>query len=281
MGEAVGDAGPRGDHRGAARSTIADEYGGQIDVNYSAPACDWAALPTPQTNTTHCFPQYIGGSSMEDPERHWFNKYVVTSVTGTDRTGGAPDQVTRYGYLGGAAWHYEDDDGLTKEKSKTWSQWRGFGHMRVKTGGQGGDTAVKSQSDSYFLRGMDGERESPTGGTKNVSITLGEGEGDPITDHEALAGTTYRTVGYSGNGGKVLTKTVNRPWYHRTAMKTRDRGTVTANFTGARTAVPPPTAPRAPASSRGRPRPHHRRRPGARPRPWSATPPTTCAAGCR
>lgn len=38
MGEAVGDAGPRGDHRGAARSTIADEYGGQIDVNYSAPA---------------------------------------------------------------------------------------------------------------------------------------------------------------------------------------------------------------------------------------------------
>lgn len=153
--------------------------------------------------------------------------------------------------------------------------------MRVKTGGQGGDTAVKSQSDSYFLRGMDGERESPTGGTKNVSITLGEGEGDPITDHEALAGTTYRTVGYSGNGGKVLTKTVNRPWYHRTAMKTRDRGTVTANFTGARTAVPPPTAPRAPASSRGRPRPRHRRRPGARPRPWSATPPTTCAAGCR
>ncbi|WP_328427491.1 polymorphic toxin-type HINT domain-containing protein [Streptomyces sp. NBC_00443] len=216
----------------ARLSTIADEYGGQIDVNYSAPACDFDALPTPQTNTTRCFPQHIGGSSTEDPERHWFNKYVVTSVTATDRTGGAPDQLTRYEYMGPAAWHYSDDDGLTKEKFKTWSQWRGYGHVRVKTGGQGGDSAMKSQSDTYFLRGMDGDRESPTGGTKNVSVTLGEGEGDPITDHEALAGTAYKAVGYSGNGGKVLTKTVNRPWYHQTAKKTRTWGTVTANFTG-------------------------------------------------
>ena len=213
-------------------STIADEYGGQTDVNYSAPACDWATLPAPQTNTTRCFPQYIGGSSTADSERQWFNKYVVKSVTATDRTGGAPDQVTAYEYNGPAAWHYDDDDGLTKEKFKTWSQWRGYGHVRVKTGGQGGDTAMKSQSDSYFLRGMDGDRETSTGGTKNVSVTLGEGEGDPITDHEAFAGTAYKTVSYSGNGGKVLAKTVNRPWYHQTAKKTRDWGTVTANFTG-------------------------------------------------
>ncbi|WP_437033936.1 polymorphic toxin-type HINT domain-containing protein [Streptomyces sp. enrichment culture] len=213
-------------------STIADEYGGQLDVGYSAPACDWAALPTPETNTTRCFPQHIGGSSTDDPERHWFNKYVVESVTATDRTGGAPDQVTRYEYLGPAAWHYDDDDGLTKEKSKTWSQWRGYGHVRVRTGGQGGDTAMKTQADTYFLRGMDGDRLAPSGGTKDVSVTLGAGEGDPITDHEAFAGTAYKTVTFSGNGGKVLSKTVNRPWRHETARKARDWGTVTANFTG-------------------------------------------------
>ncbi|MBL1121067.1 site-specific integrase [Streptomyces sp. 110] len=40
-------------------------------------------------------------------------------MTTTDRTGGAPDQVTAYDYKGGAAWHYDDDDGLTKEKFKT------------------------------------------------------------------------------------------------------------------------------------------------------------------
>lgn len=121
----------------ARLSTVADESGGQIDANYSAPVCKEGSLPTPHTNTTRCFPQYLGGDSETDPELHWFNKYVVNSVTATDRTGGSPDQITRYTYLGGAAWHFDDDDGLTKEKSKTWSDWRGYDHVRVQTGGQG------------------------------------------------------------------------------------------------------------------------------------------------
>lgn len=62
---------------------------------------------------------------------------MTTSVTAKDRTGGAPDQLTRYQYLGSAAWHYNDDDGLIKEKEKTWSQWRGYGQVRVLSGGQG------------------------------------------------------------------------------------------------------------------------------------------------
>jgi len=211
--------------------TVADESGGQIEINYSAPACDAGALPTPQTNTTRCFPQYIGGSSSDDPEEEWFNKYVVTSVTATDRTGGAPDQVTRYEYLGGAAWHYDDDDGMVKEKHKTWSQWRGYGHVRVRTGGQDSDTAL-TQQDTYFLRGMHGDRKEPGGGTKTVTVSLDEGEGDPITDHESAAGFAYKTVTYSKPGGKVLAKTVKRPWHHETAKKVRDWGTVTANLTG-------------------------------------------------
>ncbi|MFI9630867.1 RHS repeat domain-containing protein [Streptomyces sp. NPDC052042] len=219
----------------ARLSTVADESGGQIDVNYSEPACDFAALPTPQTNTTRCFPQYIGGSTSDDPERQWFNKYVVTSVTATDRTGGAPDEVTTYQYLGGAAWHYDDDNGLTKEKFKTWSQWRGYGKVRVRTGGQGGASAMKSQQDTYFLRGMDGDRKDTSGGTKSVSVTLGAGEGDPITDHESAAGFAYKAVSYSGPGGKILVKTVSRPWHHETAKKTRSWGTVTANFAGTKT----------------------------------------------
>ncbi|GAA1068234.1 RHS repeat-associated core domain-containing protein [Streptomyces asiaticus] len=213
-------------------STVADESGGQIDVNYSAEACDWGSLPTPQTNTTRCFPQYIGGSTSDAPERQWFNKYVVTSTTTTDRTGGAPDQVTAYDYKGGAAWHFDDDDGLTKEKFKTWSQWRGYGQVRVQTGGQGGSKAMKSQEDTYFLRGMDGDRKDTGGGTKSVSVSLEDGEGDPITDHESANGFAYKTVSYSGPDGKVLAKKVNRPWHHETAKKTRDWGTVTANFAG-------------------------------------------------
>ncbi|MFE5093344.1 polymorphic toxin-type HINT domain-containing protein [Streptomyces sp. NPDC056638] len=213
-------------------SDVADEYGGQISANYSDPVCDWNSLPTPETNTTRCFPQYIGGSDSDPATQHWFNKYVSTSVTATDRIGGAPDQVTRYDYLGNAAWHFDDDDGLTKEKEKTWSQWRGYGQVRVRTGGQGGDAAMKTQQDSYFLRGMDGDRKNEAGGTKAISVALATGEGDPITDHESSAGYGYKTVTFDKPGGKVLSKSVNRPWHHETAKKVRDWGTVTANFTG-------------------------------------------------
>ncbi|MFF2962128.1 RHS repeat-associated core domain-containing protein [Streptomyces sp. NPDC057963] len=213
-------------------SGVADESGGQISANYSAAVCDWNALPTPETNTTRCFPQYIGGSDSDPAEQHWFNKYVTTSVTATDRIGGAPDQVTRYDYLGDAAWHFDDDDGLTKEKEKTWAQWRGYGQVRVRTGGQGGDAAMKTQQDSYFLRGMDGDRKNKAGGTKTVSVTLGAGEGDPITDHESAAGFRYMSVMFDKPGGKVLSKSVSRPWHYETAKKVRDWGTVTADFTG-------------------------------------------------
>ncbi|MFJ9083830.1 polymorphic toxin-type HINT domain-containing protein [Streptomyces sp. NPDC102384] len=212
-------------------STIDDESGGQIDVNYSAPACDWDSLPTPATNTTRCFPQYMGGDSDSDAELQWFNKYVPTSVTATDRTGGAPDQVTTYQYLDGAAWRY-DDDPLTKDKERTWSQWRGYGHVRVQTGGQGGASAMKSQEDSYFLRGMNGDRKDTSGGTKSVSISLGTDEGDPITDYDGQDGFQYKTVTFDQPGGKVMSKTVSHPWRYQTATKTRDTGTLTAAFTG-------------------------------------------------
>ncbi|WP_407560889.1 RHS repeat-associated core domain-containing protein [Streptomyces sp. 184] len=216
----------------ARLSAVADETGGQVSADYSAEACGWADLPTPQSNTTRCFPQYIGGSDTADPERQWFNKYVTTRVLASDRTGGASDMVTRYEYLDGAAWHYDDDDGMTKEKFKTWSQWRGYGHVRVKTGGSGGESALMSQADTYFLRGMHGDRANGAGGSKDVRVDLGEGEGELITDHESVTGFAYKTVSFTGPGGKILEKVVNRPWHHQTAKRERSWGTVTANFTG-------------------------------------------------
>ncbi|WP_459246770.1 polymorphic toxin-type HINT domain-containing protein [Streptomyces youssoufiensis] len=212
-------------------STVADESGGQIDVGYSAPVCAWDSLPTPQTNTTRCFPQYVAGDSITEPEREWFNKYVVETATSTDRTGGAPDQLIRYSYLDGAAWHFDDDDGLTKEKHKTWSQWRGYGKVRVQTGGQGAG-GMKTQEEHYFLRGMDGDRKEPSGGTKSVRVALDAGEGDPITDHASAAGFEYKAVTFTGPGGKVLERSVNRPWHHQTAERKRSWGTITANLTG-------------------------------------------------
>ncbi|MCX4698497.1 RHS repeat-associated core domain-containing protein [Streptomyces sp. NBC_01373] len=210
-------------------STIADESGGQTDVTYSTAVCDASNPPTPETNSTRCFPVFFTREGDENPTRQWFNKYVVDAVTQTDRTKSSPDMVTRYSYLDGAAWHYDDDDGLTKEKYKTWSAWRGYAHVRVLTGGQD-PVGMKAQTDHYFLRGMDGDRAGPSGGTK--SVTVSDDNGGTITDHASAAGFEYRTASYSGPGGKILEKSVNTPWHRQTASRVRSWGSTTANLTG-------------------------------------------------
>ncbi|TDE21966.1 RHS repeat-associated core domain-containing protein [Actinomadura sp. 6K520] len=212
-------------------STIYDEAGGQIDIAYSDTDCSLSNKPTPETNTTRCMPVIWQPPGREEPITDWFHKYVVTSVIQTDRTGLAPDMATKYEYMGGAAWHFDDDDGLTKEKDKTWSQWRGYGHVRTFTGNFA-DPAT--QSDTYYMRGMDGDRQTESGGTKSVSIS--DGEGGTYTDHNALAGFPLRTVEYTEPGGSVHSKTVNRPWRVQTASRTRSWGTVTANVIGVDTA---------------------------------------------
>lgn len=265
-------------------STVDDEYGGQTDVGYSEPACAFDDLPTPESNTTRCFPQFIGGSSSDDMDKAWFNKYVVTSVTTTDRTGGAPDQVTRYSYLGDAAWHYDDDDGLTKEKFKTWSQWRGYGHVRVQTGGQGTPADVmKTQEDSYFLRGMDGDRKTASGGTKDVAVALDEGEESrsPTTPPRPASPTgPPRTRGPAGRSSPRPSAgpgTTRRP--RRSAT-----GESSPRTSPARPApAPGPRSTTAPARSGARPPPPPPSTPSPDASPRSATaattpPPTTTAA---
>ncbi|MEU8927601.1 RHS repeat-associated core domain-containing protein [Kitasatospora sp. NPDC048545] len=209
--------------------TVTDELGGQIDVNYSAAACDWNNLPTPQTNTTRCYPQQYQPTNDVPVTTEWFNKYVVESVIATDRTGGAPDMVTHYTYLGDAAWHYDDEDGLTREKLKTWSQWRGYARTRVETGGVAG---MSTQADHYFLRGMDGDRSDPADKSMKRTVTVDDGQGTTLTDDNAWAGYEYRTEQYDKPGGAILGKNVNTPWKKETAKRVRDWGTTTANLTG-------------------------------------------------
>ncbi|WP_433334975.1 polymorphic toxin-type HINT domain-containing protein [Spirillospora sp. CA-294931] len=207
-------------------SKIFDESGGEINIDYTGQECSRAAPPTPQTNAKRCFPSIWHLPGQTTPITDWFNKYVTTSVVQKDRTGGAPDMATRYEYIGDAAWHFDDDDGLTPEKYKTWSQWRGYGQVRVKTGNF---ASPSTQTDTYYLRGMHGDRANPSGGTKQVSVP--DGEGGTHTDAEGLEGFSLKTVRFTSPGGAVHDKTVNAPWRHQTASRTRSWGTVTANAT--------------------------------------------------
>jgi YD repeat-containing protein len=202
---------------------IYNEYGGQLDVNYTPMDCTATDLPNPADNHRRCFPTYwTKTSGDENPTLDWFHKYVVAQTVQTDLTGGAPDMVTGYDYsIGQPAWHYADDDGLTPEKYKTWSQWHGYSKVRVATAGGG-------RTDYWYFQGMDGDRASASGGTRSVSVT--DGEGGSYPDHESLQGMTLRTVTY--NNGAAVRKSVTTPWHHQTASRTRSWGTVTANLTG-------------------------------------------------
>ncbi|GAB2819429.1 RHS repeat-associated core domain-containing protein [Actinoallomurus bryophytorum] len=208
--------------------TVFDESGGQIDVNYSTPECTTDALPTPETNTKRCFPTYwVPPDGSKDPKIDWFHKYVVAQIVQSDRTGHAPDMVTNYDYQGGAAWHFDDDDGLTKEKYKTWSQWRGYATVSVQSGG---DNDMQTQTDHQYFRGMDGDRLDKDGGKKDVTVS--DGEGGTYPDADARQGFELKTTNHLSPGGAVTSKAINTVWTHQTAERVRSWGTTTANLTG-------------------------------------------------
>ncbi|GAA3817900.1 hypothetical protein GCM10022226_43070 [Sphaerisporangium flaviroseum] len=205
-------------------SAIDNETGGALSITYSGADCTAGNTPEPDANTRRCYPQYWSPEGATTPVRDWFHKYVVTQVQQIDRTGGAPDVVDTYQYLGGGAWHHDDDDGLTKEKYKTWSQWRGYGKVRVLHGDPAGQ---RSQAEFTYFRGMDGD-ELSGGGTRDVKVT--DSEGTEVTDAEALHGMVREEIRYDGPGGPAMSGTITGYWVKQTGKRVRSWGTTTASM---------------------------------------------------
>ncbi|MER7274595.1 RHS repeat-associated core domain-containing protein [Dactylosporangium sp. NPDC000244] len=183
---------------------IYDESGGHTRVNYSAKECTRAAAPTPDSNTKRCFPAYWVPEGALSPQLDWFHKYVPIQVLEDDQSGLAGIEETDYEYLGGAAWHHDDNE-LTPAKYRSWSEWRGYGRVRVTHGAAG---QAPSQTETLYFRGMNGDKL--TSGTRSVSVT--DSEGTAVTDSPALAGFTREEISYSGAGGSVLDGAIADPW---------------------------------------------------------------------
>jgi RHS repeat-associated protein len=184
---------------------IYNESGGHVRVNYSGPECTSTTLPAVDQNTKRCFPQYWQADGSPSLTLDWFHKYVPVQVLEDDQAGVAGIEETDYEYLGGGAWHYDDDE-LTPTKYRTWGQWRGFAQVRVTHGAPG---ETRSQSDTLHLRGMDGDKLA-NGGTRKVTVT--DSQGGTITDQQALAGWEREDITYNGPGGAVLDDTITDPW---------------------------------------------------------------------
>ncbi|MFI6318735.1 RHS repeat-associated core domain-containing protein [Nonomuraea sp. NPDC050556] len=186
--------------------SITTESGAQLGISYLLGDCARDALPQPHDNRKRCMPQWYAPSG--EPTLDWFHKYVVSRVDVYDNTGGFLHEQTNYDYLDEPAWRYSDSE-LVEEKKRTWSSWRGYGRVRVRTGLESG---VQSAVEYRYFRGMDGDKQ--LSGVRDVWIKDSlDGSGDPHTkgmeDHDALAGTMREQITY--DGAQWVAGTLNEP----------------------------------------------------------------------
>ena len=187
-------------------NTVRLETGGVISVGYSAPDCVYGAtMPTGEdSNDKRCFPAYYTPPGATTPVLHYFHKYLVSSLTEDGITAAGVAKTTTYGYLGAPAWHYDDNE-LAQPKYRTWSDWRGYGQVKVTVGVAGAQSAEQD----LYLRGMDGDLLK-NGGRRSVSVT--DSQGGTVVDQDRLRGYLREHQVLDGPAGGELRGTLNTPW---------------------------------------------------------------------
>lgn len=205
-------------------SSITTETGSVIGVNYTLTnPCTAPVTVNAASNTSSCYPVYWTPADNTQPLKDWFNKYQVDSVTQSDPNGGAPDAKTSYKYLGGGAWHFDDNE-LVKAKYRTYGQWRGFGDVQTFTG-QGTD--ARTESETTYYRGM--SRDDNT-----TVVNLTDSQGGVHEDVDQLLGKALETTHRSFEGGPITSSTISSYWVSP-ATATRARtglDALTANAVG-------------------------------------------------
>ncbi|GAB1823445.1 RHS repeat-associated core domain-containing protein [Herbidospora sp. RD11066] len=195
--------------------SITTETGAQIGVTYLPGDCTRAALPQPHSNTKRCFPQWSTQDGT-DATLDWFHKYVVDRLDVYDNGGGFTHEQTNYDYLDTPAWRYDDSE-LVEEKKRTWGQFRGYGHVRVRTGLESGP---QSSTEYRYFRGMDGDKQ-PDDKVRDVWVKdsldgTGDAHSKKIEDHDALSGQLREETAFEGLGGTWVSGKLMEPAFTQT-----------------------------------------------------------------
>jgi RHS repeat-associated protein len=202
-------------------AVIYTDTGGQIDVAYSTTDCAPGDTPTPKSNERRCFPVIWQPGSKDEDITDWFHKYVVSTVTVSDRTNASPAQTTRYSYSD-PAWRHTQYRGIGDETTYTWADWRGY--ATVTTTSAPNTTLETTQVTNYY-QGMHGD-DNGSGGTRTVILT--DVLGYTHTDYDQLSGSIMDSITY--NDGQITDKTSNSYWRHVTGADTHDWGDLEAAF---------------------------------------------------
>ncbi|MFD7571527.1 RHS repeat domain-containing protein [Streptomyces sp. NPDC059810] len=194
--------------------SVTTENGGEIEVVYDG-GCRVQPSVDPKDNAGTCYPvRWSPDGDADKPALAWFNKYVVHSVTETDKITGVSDRVTtQYSYKN-AAWGMSDDE-FIKPALRTYSAWRGYQQVTTIKGGKAatGGRQPQSLSVTRYFRGVGGVMTDSKG-----AETLAP------SDSPAYAGMPAENIVYSGSGGTVVRRVLSFPWSKQTASRPRAGG---------------------------------------------------------
>ncbi|MFF4573532.1 polymorphic toxin-type HINT domain-containing protein [Streptomyces sp. NPDC001410] len=194
--------------------TVSTEYGGDIEVEYTGGCRTEPTEDKGKANGT-CYPvRWSPDGDEKTPAKAWFNKYVVHSVTETDKvTSHGKPVITKYGYSA-PAWSKSDDE-FTRPSLRTYSDWRGYRQVSVTKGSKTvpgpGEVNPQSYSVARYFQGTGGEVKD----SKNERTLLAD-------DAPQYAGMTAETITYRDSAGPALKRTLNYPWSKQTASRARE-----------------------------------------------------------
>ncbi|RSS45073.1 RHS repeat-associated core domain-containing protein [Streptomyces sp. WAC08241] len=207
-------------------STITAESGSITTVALSNPECvRGSRMPTAEDdNALSCYPVYwpVNGG---DPALDWFHKYRVLAVSTSDPAAKNPAVELGYEYAK-PGWHYNDDP-FTKEKERTWSNWRGYQQVTTYTGEPGG---VRGKSVRLFMQGMHGDRRKD-GSSRTATVTpvpVPSATLAAADDHDQYAGQLRQEITY--DGATPIAFTFNNLWSKQTASQQKSYAHSKAHF---------------------------------------------------
>ncbi|MER8044203.1 RHS repeat-associated core domain-containing protein [Streptomyces sp. NPDC094032] len=197
-------------------NSVTTETGAITTVTYNEPECvRGASMPAAEDdNATSCYPLYWNINGSDVASLDWFHKYRVTHVSLADPAGHGELVEHEYTY-GSPAWHYNESP-FIPEDERTWSIWRGYQKVTVRTGAA---TGTQSKTVTTFLQGMHGDRLK-AGGTRSVTVPGVDPPGLNVpdtTDYAQYAGFTRQQIVY--DGATPVSVTVNTPWSAKTATQ--------------------------------------------------------------
>ncbi len=213
-------------------NTITSETGAITTVTLSDRQCvRGTRMPVAEDdNSLSCYPVYwpVNGG---DPKLDWFHKYNVTAVTIADPAG--QNDLVEHSYeYENPGWRHNDDP-LTPEDERTWSDWRGYGKVTAYTGATG---KTRSKTVKVFMQGMRGDKRKGTTDTRTTVVAAVPVPGltiPDINDDDQYGGFQRQEIVYDGTN--ALSVSVADPWSKETASQQKAYANLKAHYVASAT----------------------------------------------